>query len=291
MKTFVLCALVGFTLSAPILRAQATATSPAPIPEEARKHFVMGATLFKDAKTPDDYAQVESQFKQAVDLAPQWPDARYNLALSKEAAGDFAGAMADLKLYQQFKLSDTDARTVQDKIYALEAKQEKKAAEQKALDDANSPAVQLAKLIKSLDGGVWRAVSDTSNMSGCATNQWVNLDVGHTYIAVSGNMISGYSFWHVITDSNGYPTQKRVNGNTLPNIVMDVPFDPNAQPLWSAALTDRKFGAPRSRLSPGSGPYSDEITISDDGQSIVESIADSGGTCYSTTTRTYTRER
>jgi tetratricopeptide (TPR) repeat protein len=149
MKHYALYALVGFILATPLLVAQTNATSTAPIPEEARRHFVMGTTLFKDAKTPDDYAQVESQFKQAVDLAPQWPDARYNLALSKEAAGDYSGAMADLKLYQQFKLSDTEARTVQDKIYALEARQ------QKATDEANSPAAKLKRFIKSLDGAVW----------------------------------------------------------------------------------------------------------------------------------------
>lgn len=161
MKTFVLCALVGFTLSAPILRAQATATSPAPIPEEARKHFVMGVTLFKEAKTSDDFAQVESQFKRAVDLAPQWPDARYNLALSKEAAGDYAGALADLKIYQQFSLSDADARTAQDKIYALEAKAEeavKKQAEiQKAAAAEQAKAQQLAdaKQIAERFRGTW----------------------------------------------------------------------------------------------------------------------------------------
>lgn len=94
----------------------------ADIPEEARKHFVMGTTLFKDAKTADDFSQVESEFKQAADLAPQWPEARYNLALAREAAGDYSGAMADLKLYQQFKLPDSEARTLQDKIYGLEAK-------------------------------------------------------------------------------------------------------------------------------------------------------------------------
>ena len=136
MKKYALLGLVVCTLAISSLVAQINATAPTPIPEEARKHFVMGTTLFKDAKTPDDYAQVEGEFKQAVDLAPQWPDARYNLALSKEAAGDYSGAMADLKLYQQFKLSDTEARTVQDKIYALEAKTgeaaKKQAADQQA---------------------------------------------------------------------------------------------------------------------------------------------------------------
>src|SRR5271166_1601789 len=125
MKACLLFVLAGFCVATPSLVSQtgatadkhSVATTQAPIPEEARKHFVMGTTLFKDAKTPDDYALVESQFKQATDLAPQWPEARYNLALAKEAAGDYSGAMSDLKLYQQFKLSESEARTVQDKIY------------------------------------------------------------------------------------------------------------------------------------------------------------------------------
>ena len=138
MKRTILFALLGVSLIASCAMAQTNPPAP-PIPEEARKHFVMGTTLFKDAKTPDDYAQVESEFKQAVDLAPQWPDARYNLALAKEAAGDFAGAMADLKLYQQFKLPDTDARTAQDKIYVLEAKQEKKLPRNKPWINRTAP--------------------------------------------------------------------------------------------------------------------------------------------------------
>jgi tetratricopeptide (TPR) repeat protein len=112
-------------------RTSATATSPA-IPEEARRHFVMGTALFKDAKTPSDFVQVESEFKQAADLAPKWPDARYNLALAKEAAGDYSGAMADLKLYLQFQLPDAEARKAQDKIYVLEAKAKVEAKNQAA---------------------------------------------------------------------------------------------------------------------------------------------------------------
>ena len=120
MRINTLFALICFSLLATALVAQ----TPSPIPEEARKHFVMGTTLFKDAKTADDYAEVVSEFKQTMDLAPLWPEARYNLALAREAAGDYSGAMEDLKLYQKFKLSDTEARTIQDKIYALEAKAE-----------------------------------------------------------------------------------------------------------------------------------------------------------------------
>ena len=146
MKTLLVLALLISSLP---LIAQDTGTNAAPqvqqappIPEEARKHFVMGTALFKDAKTPDDYTQVVGEFKQAADLAPQWPDARYNLALAKEAAGDYSGAEADLKLYQHFKLSADEARTVQDKIYVIEAKQEKieKAAKKQAQDAAQEHA-------------------------------------------------------------------------------------------------------------------------------------------------------
>ena len=133
MKAYLLSVLVLFCVATPSLFSQTgvsadkpgVATMQPPVPEEARKHFVMGATLFKDAKTHDDFLQVAGEFKLAADLAPQWPEARYNLALAREAAGDYAGAMNELKLYQQFKLSDIETRTIQDKIYALEARQQK----------------------------------------------------------------------------------------------------------------------------------------------------------------------
>jgi tetratricopeptide (TPR) repeat protein len=130
MKSYLLCALVGLTLSAALVAAQTK--NPATIPEEARRHFVIGTTLFTSAKSADDFSSCESEFKQAVDLAPQWPDARYNLALAREAAGDYAGAMADLKLYLQFQLPDAEARKAQDKIYVLEAKQQKKVTDAQA---------------------------------------------------------------------------------------------------------------------------------------------------------------
>lgn len=112
------------------------------IPEEARRHFVRGAALFKDATSPDDFKQVLDEFKQATDLAPWWPEARYNWALASEAAGDYAEAIDHLNLYLLFKLPEAEARTVQDKIYALEAKQEKAA---KSKFEESSPETVAAR--------------------------------------------------------------------------------------------------------------------------------------------------
>src|SRR5882762_5522739 len=104
MKNYTLLALICLSMLTPSLFGQTNTssaaknvvTTPQAIPEESRKHFIMGTTLFKDAKTADDFSQVESEFKQAADLAPQWSEARYNLALAREAADDYSGAMADL---------------------------------------------------------------------------------------------------------------------------------------------------------------------------------------------------
>jgi tetratricopeptide (TPR) repeat protein len=166
MKRLVLCSIVGFILVMPSLFGQ----TPAPIPEEARKHFVMGATLFKDAKTADDFSQVVSEFKLAADLAPQWPDARYNLGLAKEAVGDFLGAIADLKVYQQFKLSESEARKVQDKLYALEAKEQKKAvtdaanAQATAKAQADTETAPQRNFIKKIQGD-WSTDGDSYSFS------------------------------------------------------------------------------------------------------------------------------
>ena len=99
----------------------------------------MGETMFKEAKNVDAFTQSVAEFAEAARLAPQWPEARYNLALAKEAAGDYSGSMADLKLYKQFKLTDSEARTAQDKIYAIEAKQKM------AANAANTQAEQTPK--------------------------------------------------------------------------------------------------------------------------------------------------
>jgi hypothetical protein len=100
-----------------------------PIPEEARRRFVRGVELFKAAKSPDEMAQVVVELGQATHLAPWWPEARYNWALALEATGNHASAILNLKLYCLFKVSDMDAREARDRIYAIEAKQEKAAAQ------------------------------------------------------------------------------------------------------------------------------------------------------------------
>jgi hypothetical protein len=253
MKTLLQRALIGFSLFTPLLVAQPPAPTPAPIPEEARRHFIMGTTLFKEAKSANDFAQVENQFNQAADLAPQWPDARYNLALAKEAAGDLSGAMADLMLYQEFKLSDTAARAVQDKIYVIEAMQ------QKADDEANSPKAQLAKLIESLDGGVWQVSEGYASIDGGSWYTTIDRRNGgrpnsDQFLEIRGHDMAGWSVWDnpafVMYQSN--PSMQNVRQDT-----------------FKTTFESRQFNVEPDLFSKGWDFRTYQVTISEDGQSIT----------------------
>jgi tetratricopeptide (TPR) repeat protein len=243
MKAYVLCVLAGFMLVTPSLVAQNNGTAPPAIPEEARRHFVIGATLFKDAKTPDDYAQVESQFKQAVDLAPQWPDARYNLALSKEAAGDYSGAMADLKLYLQFKLPEAEARTAQDKIYVLEAKAEAVTRKQNVVASEEQKKKEYQDKIGFLAGAwvIHRSLFNGPYSSGPGLITITDNNISITFPA------SGYELIRGTIEGDDYSSIKWVqtpNRNDphvadLPDCPIQVTIDKYAHTIrWSEAAID-----------------------------------------------------
>ena len=133
-------AVLTFLLSlAPAVYAQSA------VPEEARRAFVQGSILTKEAKTPEQQLLAVESFRKAVDLAPNWADALYNLAVAQELAGRYSDAQATLKRYIQTKPGEKEARNAQDKIYALEAKA-KLASSARAAEEA---------ILRSLDGALF----------------------------------------------------------------------------------------------------------------------------------------
>ena len=184
MKTHTLLILISLSLLSPSPFGQA---STPPISEEARKHFVAGTDLAKEAKTAADLSRVVSEFKQAVELAPQLPQARYNLARAREAAGDYSGAIADLKRYQEFKLSASEARVIQDKIYALEARTKKRAGEQNNADAKQEASYQR------LAGAVWRLEQDKTTVLADGSSWRSGDGVGQSYVVVKGHEIKAYT--------------------------------------------------------------------------------------------------
>jgi tetratricopeptide (TPR) repeat protein len=95
--------------------------SPA-IPEEARRHYVMAMTYYKDSKKVEDYNASIEEFKRALLIAPWWPDANRDLGLAFRGAQRYDDAIAALKLYIATNPGKDKARATQDEIYRIEAK-------------------------------------------------------------------------------------------------------------------------------------------------------------------------
>lgn len=94
------------------------------VSEEAKRHFDRGTAAVEIAKDPGDYKIAIDEFKQASALAPEWPDAYYNLGLVQEKAGQFKDAADTLKTYLKLAPNAADADSVKSLINKLEFKAE-----------------------------------------------------------------------------------------------------------------------------------------------------------------------
>jgi tetratricopeptide (TPR) repeat protein len=109
---------------------------PAPaIPEEARRHFVMAVALHKKASGDDGYKLAVEEYRQALLIAPWWPEACYNLGVVLESSKSYNAAIDALKLYLATKPKEADAREAQDKIYTIEAAAKLALAEARKRDE------------------------------------------------------------------------------------------------------------------------------------------------------------
>ncbi len=96
---------------------------PAPaISEEARKHFVEGAAIVKAARNPAQQALAAQSFTEALNVAPWWGDAYYNLGVAQELAEQYDKAEQAFTFYLLSNPSEAEQREVQDRIYQLSAK-------------------------------------------------------------------------------------------------------------------------------------------------------------------------
>ena len=220
-----------------------------PVPEEARKHNIKGGALSKDAKSPEDFIQARDEFAQAARLAPWYPDARLNLALALESVGDYPSAMANLKLYQLFKLSDPDARSVQDKIYVLEAKQEKAAKESSPEVVAAKKESDYAEWLKKLDGARYTGQSNLGN-----DLTWDN------ELVIRGNIL----------------TWRKRTTYACPNCVLDVPLG-QWYDLAQYGGRMQIVGREAKRVMPPLPNPNDIFTISEDGSSITQVVQTTNG--------------
>jgi formylglycine-generating enzyme required for sulfatase activity len=94
------------------------------VSEEAKRHFDRGVAAVEMAKSPADYEAAIKEFNQAINLAPDWADAYYNLGKVQEQAEKFGDAIASLKEYLRLAPNATNAEAVKSQINKLENKAE-----------------------------------------------------------------------------------------------------------------------------------------------------------------------
>jgi tetratricopeptide (TPR) repeat protein len=96
---------------------RSSATPPA-FPEEARRFKVQAEAAVNEKRFDD----AQDCYREALEVAPWWPEGHFNRALVLGEVGDFATATVEMQRYLALMPDAPDARAAQDKIYVWEAK-------------------------------------------------------------------------------------------------------------------------------------------------------------------------
>lgn len=90
----------------------------------SKKHFDRGVAIIENAESPEDYKLAIKEFEEAVRLAPDWPEAYYNLGMVQEVVGKFTEAILSFRSYLLLAPDADDAGAVKSQINKLEYRAE-----------------------------------------------------------------------------------------------------------------------------------------------------------------------
>ena len=102
-----------------------TSAWPQNVSEEAARHQNRGLAAVEMAKTAADYQAAIDEFQEAARLAPDWPDAWYNLGLVQDKAGRYEAAATSLKRYLELAPDAPEAAAVKQQVDKLQYKAER----------------------------------------------------------------------------------------------------------------------------------------------------------------------
>jgi tetratricopeptide (TPR) repeat protein len=86
------------------------------LPEEARKYMVQAEAAVKR----QSFSEAVDRYRDALKIAPWWPEGYFNRALLLGETGRYKGAIANMKKYLMLVPAASDAQAAQDKIYEWE---------------------------------------------------------------------------------------------------------------------------------------------------------------------------
>ena len=112
--------------------ATGSSLSPSPaIPEEARQFFLLASTQIKQASGPQTLAQPIALLRKALEIAPWWGNAYYNLSRALEMSGEYDDDSKQLNYYLELKPPEADAREARAHIVVIQTEKETAAAHRK----------------------------------------------------------------------------------------------------------------------------------------------------------------
>ena len=193
------------------------------VSDDAKRHFDRGMAAIEMAKSPDDYAPAINEFKQAVNLAPNWPDAYYYLGKAQESAGKISDAILSYRQYLIVAPNSNDAEALKTHINKLEFKNEQDERVQKVYEIMASSAYTRKQLDKEIliaapnwGGGLGLGPAPSFRMESGkleANNFWGQMDYHPQQhppitriwepVTVNGRLYE-YSFSHYMDISTGY---------------------------------------------------------------------------------------
>ena len=97
---------------------------PPAIPEKVHRHMARGEAFIEAANDKEGFLRAVKEFQAATNAAPWSADAYYNLGVSQDKAGQYDEAIKSLNLYLLAAPDASDARTVRNLIYKIEARKE-----------------------------------------------------------------------------------------------------------------------------------------------------------------------
>lgn len=113
-------------LLAKVLDVARLMSPPPDIPDAARDHAARAQAFVKLAEDRAGFAKAAAEYEMALESAPWWAEAYYNLGLTQEKAGEHRSAATSLKRFLQAAPDAPEAADVKQRIVELEVAAELK---------------------------------------------------------------------------------------------------------------------------------------------------------------------
>jgi ankyrin repeat protein len=104
-----------------ILQIAPALAEPPAIPEEARQLFVLATDQIKQAGTPAALDQPIALLRKAMEIAPWWSNAYYNLSRALEMRGQYDDAIQQLNYYLKLTPPAADASEARAHLIVIQA--------------------------------------------------------------------------------------------------------------------------------------------------------------------------